>query len=141
LVKEFSRLPRIGGRALSDTGDVGTFNEEMAPPLGGGTGLVAPSDPLSRPFLVHLTDDYLGLIRSVVGGDVDTCESDDHLTLWFREDARSVGLHFNVNASALAATPVHGDVVVTAFDIDDVDNVGLSAGQMESLANLFDIRM
>jgi hypothetical protein len=107
---------------------------------GFGVCLVAPADPRAHPFTIALADDYLGVIGGIVGGNVDTLVLDDGLSLWFREDARSAGLPRNVSATLLAGDQIHGDAVVTAFDIDDVGSLALSAAQVESLTGLLDPR-
>jgi hypothetical protein len=107
---------------------------------GFGVCLVAPADPRARAFTIDLADDYLGVIGGIVGGRVDTMVLDDGLSLWFREDARSAGLPRNVSATLLAGDQIHGDAVVTAFDIDDVGSLALSAAQVESLSGLLDPR-
>ena len=103
--------------------------------------VVTPADPSARPFTLALGSDYLGALRGLVGGDVETCDIDGGLTVWFRDGARGAGLALNANASALAATSIYGDAVVTAFDTDEVGNLELSAGQMEALTLLIDPRM
>ena len=103
--------------------------------------------PADGPVKLHDLDpeDTLSQLQRLVGGFIEAVQVDGEATLWLNEDGKAESLPVNVRSHALVAHLLQandfivGDCVLTGYDLEEGETVGLGQRWLTFIEEYFQV--